>query len=94
MLARTSSKALARPLLSNPSTLLKPVTTTLLRPNLIAPATASSSSSRLLPVNGQSRAFRTSVKRLDQHESTRPEIDTPPDLFSFTEEEEMLRDSG
>lgn len=26
--------------------------------------------------------------------NTRPEIDTPPSLYNFTEEEEMLRDTG
>ncbi|GHJ84387.1 hypothetical protein NliqN6_0789 [Naganishia liquefaciens] len=33
----------------------------------------------------------SAVKR--EHESTRPEIDTPPSLYTFTEDEEMLRES-
>lgn len=40
------------------------------------------------------RLFSSSAIRRDQEESTRPEIDTPPSLYTFTEEEEMLRESG
>ncbi|KAI5450475.1 hypothetical protein NCC49_003097 [Naganishia albida] len=39
------------------------------------------------------RLFSSSAIRRDQEESTRPEIDTPPSLYTFTEEEEMLRES-
>lgn len=40
------------------------------------------------------RLFSSSVIRRDQEESTRPEINTPPSLYTFTEDEEMLRESG
>ncbi|KAJ9121166.1 hypothetical protein QFC24_004840 [Naganishia onofrii] len=39
------------------------------------------------------RGFSASAVRKDQEESTRPEINTPPSLYTFTEEEEMLRET-
>lgn len=40
-----------------------------------------------------SAGFHASSRSLEQHATTREPIDTPPDLFCFTEEEEMLRES-
>ncbi|KAJ9092031.1 hypothetical protein QFC21_007011 [Naganishia friedmannii] len=45
------------------------------------------------PSSSLIRAFSVSAVRKDQEESTRPEIDTPPSLYTFTEEEEMLRET-
>ncbi|KAJ9108103.1 hypothetical protein QFC19_002568 [Naganishia cerealis] len=38
------------------------------------------------------RGFSASAVK-KEHESTRPEIDTPPSLYTFTDEEEMLRET-
>ncbi|KAJ9120901.1 hypothetical protein QFC22_002836 [Naganishia vaughanmartiniae] len=63
----------------------------------VVPTLASRPVSRLqvvgCPTPSPIRAFSGSAVRKDQEESTRPEIDTPPSLYTFTEEEEMLRET-
>lgn len=50
------------------------------------------SASSLRP-SASAAGFHASSRSLEQHATTREPIDTPPDLFCFTEEEEMLRES-
>lgn len=94
MLSRTSqSLKAARALTSSRASL---AATTAGLPTVVARSTRTVSRLQVGCVQAASpiRGFSASAVRKDQEESTRPEINTPPSLYTFTEEEEMLRETG
>jgi hypothetical protein len=84
MLSRTATHLLRRSSSSTIKSVLPP---------LSAVSLVASRSSRRSVNPSNVRSFSATKLRREQ-DATRQEINTPPSLYTFTEEEEMLRDTG
>lgn len=60
----------------------------------VAPLRARAVARQITPLASRARALSSTAVAKSKEEITRPAIDTPLSLWNFTEEEEMLRETG